>query len=528
MKNDEDFLMDFAPDHPPTSGPGNNAEPWKIMIVDDEEEVHAVTTLALQGFELHGRGLEFLHAYSGEASIEMLRENPDTALILMDVVMETEHAGLDAVKQIRQELDNHFVRIILRTGQPGQAPEREVVSTYDINDYKEKTELTATKLFTLMHTGLSLYRELVAMDRSRQGLEKVIAASSTIFELKSFSQFAKGVLQQLGALLYTRRDAMIVTEGITASIDDSGEFKVLVGVGQYEKAEGANAPDVLDPEGLLLIKRALKSRSPQISDRHFAQHFVTKNNNHYVVYLATDSRIDPDDEQLVELFCQSVGLAFENMGLHEEVVQSQRQMIMLLSGSIEERSTDLRNHVERVAGYSELLGRLYGLPEEDVELLSVGAAMHDIGKISVPEAILNKPGRLTDEERAEMELHVERGDKLLEGQSGEILSTARIVVSQHHEQWNGRGYPLGLKGEGIHLYGRIAAIADVFDALTTTRCYKQPWPIEDVMSYFRKQAGVQFDPDLVRLFLANIDEVLAIKARLSVKSSQTVPDLPRQ
>ncbi len=519
MTTSDNDLMNFAEEADEgLASTESVAQPWKILIVDDEEEVHSVTTLALTGFVLHGRPLQFLHAYTGKESIELMRSHADVALVLMDVVMETEHAGLDAVKRIREELGNKFVRIILRTGQPGQAPEREVVSTYDINDYKEKTELTSKKLFTLMHTGLSLYRELIAMDRTRRGLEKVIAASSSIFELRSFTQFAKGVLQQLGALLYTRNDAVIAAEGIAATVGKSGDLEVMVGVGQFEESAGQTAAQVLGTEALAHVKAAAGSSAPMIQDRHFAMRFETKNGKGYVVYLATDTRIEGSDARLVELFCQHVALAFENMALHEEVVRSQRQMIMLLSGSIEERSPELQNHVKRVSKYAVLLGKLHGLEQEDLELLSVGAAMHDIGKIGISETILNKPGKLSARERAEMESHVDRGNAMLEGQSGEILKSASIVVSQHHEQWDGRGYPLGLKGEGIHLFGRIAAICDVFDALTTTRCYKEPWKIDKVLTYFREQGGVQFDPALIDIFLENIEQFIEIKTNFTTPS----------
>ena len=139
---DEDVIL-------PSDGSAEDAipeaakAPWKLLIADDDEEVHTLTRLVLSGFEFEARGLEFLSAHSGRETVEMLRRHPDTALVLLDVVMEKDDAGLLAVRKIRRELDNHFVRIILRTGQPGQAPEQEVVSSYDINDYKVLTELSS-------------------------------------------------------------------------------------------------------------------------------------------------------------------------------------------------------------------------------------------------------------------------------------------------------------------------------------------------------------------------------------------------
>lgn len=143
---------------------------WKILIVDDEEEIHVVTRLALHDFNFGGRHLEFVSAYSGQQARKLIQENPDTAIILLDVVMEADDAGLEVARYIRQELGNHFVRIILRTGQPGMAPERRVLKVYDINDYRAKTELTQDRLFSVIYTALSSYRDLIALARSRHQL----------------------------------------------------------------------------------------------------------------------------------------------------------------------------------------------------------------------------------------------------------------------------------------------------------------------------------------------------------------------
>lgn len=143
---------------------------WKVLIVDDEEEIHVVTRLALHDFSFGGRNLEFMSAYSGAEARQLIHDNPDVAIILLDVVMETDSAGLDVAQYIRQELGNHFVRIILRTGQPGLAPERRVLKVYDINDYRAKTELTQDRLFSVIYTALSSYRDLVSLARSRHQL----------------------------------------------------------------------------------------------------------------------------------------------------------------------------------------------------------------------------------------------------------------------------------------------------------------------------------------------------------------------
>ena len=147
---------------------------WKVLIVDDEPEVHAVTKLALNDFSLNGKTLEFISAYSGEEAKAIFNTHSDIAVVLLDVVMETDDAGLKVAEYVRNELDNHFTRIILRTGQPGQAPEKDVIINYDINDYKSKTELTAQKLFTVIIAALRSYRDIIVIEENRRGLEKII------------------------------------------------------------------------------------------------------------------------------------------------------------------------------------------------------------------------------------------------------------------------------------------------------------------------------------------------------------------
>ena len=157
----------FAPNKTPQNP---EKRPWKLLIVDDEPEVHSVTRLSLSDFRFKGRNLEFISAYSGEEAKNIAQQDPEIAVILLDVVMETDDAGLNVVEYIRRTLGNNFVRIILRTGQPGLAPERRVIQAYDINDYRAKSELTQDRMFSIMHTSLSAYQHLTSLARNQRHL----------------------------------------------------------------------------------------------------------------------------------------------------------------------------------------------------------------------------------------------------------------------------------------------------------------------------------------------------------------------
>jgi response regulator RpfG family c-di-GMP phosphodiesterase len=491
------------------------AAPWKILIVDDDEEVHGVTKLALAEFRVHGRPLRFLQAYSGAEAVKFMREHQDVALILMDVVMETEHAGLDAVEAIRKELKNTRVRIVLRTGQPGQAPESEVVSKFDINDYKEKTELTTKKLYTVIHTGLSHYRELVALDNNRRGLHKVIDASAAIFEQQALGQFAEGVLQQLAALLYADSDAVLIhVASVAATRVDSNDLRVLAGAGAYAGAAGRKVQDVVPPGVMALLEQAVREKKGWCTGNAFVGFFGTRTGAENVLYLSSDAPVNLAAQGLIELFCRNVSIAFENLHLKEEITQNQREMVVTLSEAIESRSLETGNHVRRVAEYSRLLARLSKLPELEVDLLFLASPLHDAGKIAVPDGVLNKPGPHNAAEAGLMRTHAQAGRRIFENRGAAVLRAAAIVAGQHHERWDGKGYPEGLAGDAIHIFGRITALADVFDALCSRRCYKEPWPMEKVLEYIQRERGGQFDPLLVDLFIENLERFLEIREQL--------------
>lgn len=195
--NDTDWL---AEDPALPSDPGA-AKPWRVLVVDDVPDVHAVTRLALGNVTFKGRGLEILSAYSGEQGYAALVREPDIALVLLDVVMETDDAGLRLAKRIREELHNDLIRIVLRTGQPGQAPEGQVVVDFDVNDYKAKAELTVEKLFTTVITSLRSYERMQAIEASRDGLAKLLELTHDVYRVEPVSVQSPETLQQIGTVV---------------------------------------------------------------------------------------------------------------------------------------------------------------------------------------------------------------------------------------------------------------------------------------------------------------------------------------
>ncbi|MBN1297920.1 DUF3369 domain-containing protein [bacterium] len=494
--------------------------PWKVIIADDEPEIHSVTRLVLDGFEFDHRRLQFISTYSGMDTCAVIRENPDTALLLLDVVMESEDAGLRVVRYIREELGNLFVRIVLRTGQPGQAPERQVISAYDINDYKEKTDLTAERLFTMVMSSLRTYRDLQLIDRNRRSLERIVETSPRILGYHSLGELAREILWQLGALLHIDNGYSVASENALFVIWDREIPFCLAGSGRFVDAGKKPLSDVLSPELQQRMLSALDQKAAFFSDRQYCGWFRSANGAQHAIYLECSRMLEQQDRELIRLFATTAAAAFETIHLNKEIEATQKEIIDTLGEMVECRFREMGNHVRRVSEYAQLLALKAGLSEKEAEILKFAAPMHDIGKIGIPDDILKKPGRLTFDEFEIMKRHTSIGFNILKRSERDILKAGSIIALQHHERWDGKGYPQGLKGNEIHVLGRITRLVDVFDALSNRRVYKDAWPLEQILEYIREESGAQFDPLLVDLFLVHIDAFLQIKDQYPDEAKQ--------
>jgi putative two-component system response regulator len=196
-----------------------------------------------------------------------------------------------------------------------------------------------------------------------------------------------------------------------------------------------------------------------------------------------------------------------------ELLETRLEIIRRLGRAAEYKDNQTGLHVIRMSHYARLVGEAAGMPEDQAEILLNASPMHDVGKIGIPDRILQKPGKLTPEEWELMKRHPEMGAEIIGEHDSDVLGMARIIALTHHERWNGSGYPEGLAGDAIPFVGRVVALADVFDALTTRRPYKDAWPVEEAMKYLDDQAGALFDPDLVQAFRSALPEILEHRER---------------
>ncbi len=512
----DDEICFAAEPETPSESPDPN--PWKIIVVDDEKDVHTITRMALDLMRFEGRGVTFYSAFSAGEAHRLFREHPDAAVAVLDVVMEEKNAGLNLVRYIRNTLNNRLIRIILRTGRPGEAPERKVIDEFDINDYKEKSELTAQKLYSAIVTALRSYRDIRIIDRNRRGLEQIIRASASLFEVQSLKTFARGVLTQLLALLKLDESSLYLqASGFTASVVENN-LTILAGTGEYENHVDRCAQEVVPPDVARLLDRALSEKQSIFRGSTFVGYFPTESGPTNLLYLKGYRSLSSLDRDLIRIFSTNVSIAFENIYLNREIIETQKEIIMTLGEVVESRSREMINHVRRVAESSYLMARKLGLDEETAEMLRMASPMHDVGKVGIPDAILMKPGALTPEEFRKIIPHTTIGFRILRKSRRELMEAAATVAQQHHERWDGTGYPQGLREEEIHIFGRITGLADVFDALSHRRIYKEAWVLDDILELIRRERGRHFDPRLVDLLLENLDDFLAINRRF--------PDLP--
>jgi len=250
-------------------------------------------------------------------------------------------------------------------------------------------------------------------------------------------------------------------------------------------------------------------------DNRYIGYFRSERGEETVIYLEGWRDLSELDRRMIEVFCGNVQVAYENVLLNQEIEGTQKEIIYTLGELAEMRSLETGNHVRRVAEYSRLLAEKYGLSQREVEVIRLASSMHDVGKVAIPDAILNKTGPLDDGEFEIMKTHTIRAQEMLGLSDREVIKTAIVIAVQHHEKFNGTGYPKGLQGEDIHISARITALADVFDALGNDRSYRLAWEMEPILDLIRAERGAHFDPALVDLFFANIDSILEIRSRLA-------------
>jgi len=299
------------------SGPDDydaSQRPWRLFIVDDDEDVHTATLFALDNVQILGRSLEFLHAYSAAEAREVLAREKGIGVILLDVVMEREDAGLTLVRHIREELGLSEVRIILRTGQPGYAPEIEAIRDYDINDYKTKSELTRAKLFTTLTSSMRSYEQIRAINAGRNGLDQIVRGSAELMTLSGIREFAAGVITQLSGLLGLRPDGVVCAQE-TMGADGHPVYRVIAAAGRLASHINQAVDELPEKSLREALQATLKQRLSNIERHRSTLYFGTRAGRDMAVCLETPAMPSFTDRKLLEVFCSNIAVCLDNVAL---------------------------------------------------------------------------------------------------------------------------------------------------------------------------------------------------------------------
>jgi CheY-like chemotaxis protein len=414
--NEDDFLQLI--DEPEGRAPVVSVKPWKIAIIDDDQSVHDGTRLALSDYVLNGHGLELLSAYSAAEGRQLLEAHPDVAVVLLDVIMETDDAGLGLIEYVRTTLNRESLRIILRTGQPGQAPERRVIVDYDINDYKAKNELTADRLFTSLTAALRSYQQLQRMVETRRGLEIIIDAASTMFDLKSMQRLAEGVLTQMASLLNADCAGILV---LRENGTGTPSFSVLAGSGCYRDIGDGSLAAALKDDLRRLVEEAFQRRRHDFTGDRSILYIQTGSGREVVVLLEAARELSATDRALVEIFTSRLSLAFDNVILYQQLQEANAQ----LEQRVADRTRELTSANRRLASRWTELQKVNAFKSD---ILSTVA--HDLrnplgvilGRAEMLTSMLN-PGPETENLVAQID-HISNAARNLSGMVNDLLSDA--------------------------------------------------------------------------------------------------------
>jgi response regulator RpfG family c-di-GMP phosphodiesterase len=487
------------------------AKVWRILVIDDDESVHQVTRLVLSDANIENRNLEIVSAYSSKEAQEILAEDNSFCMAFVDVVMETDHAGLELVEWIRNDLKNQAIRLVLRTGQAGTAPEAKVIKEFDINDYKEKTDFTAGKMTTTVYASIRAYRDIMTIQRSLDAFKKLITATHDLLKINQFKTFGSAALEHLLTLMEVDSSALYIARS-QVEFDESSTNLIIACTGKYVSESNSLESSDISVDVKAHIQKAFDNKQHYTTGEIFVGYYETTGNSASVLYIEFEDDAEHFKAHLAELFATNVTLILDSLSKQHDLENTQKELLHILGEAIDTRSNESGAHVHRVALICELLARKLGLSDAFINAIRLTAPLHDLGKIAIPENILHKPEKLDDEEWVVMKTHADIGFEFLSKSKTSVPKLGARLAHSHHENWDGSGYPDGLSGEEIPLEARIMAVADVFDALGSDRCYKNKWSNTEIRDFLIEQRGIKFEARIVDIFIGSYDEFLQIRA----------------
>lgn len=459
----------------------------RVLYVEDDSLIRENNKELLSSF------FPFVQtAVNGKEGLEFY-EKSSFDLIISDILMP-EMNGIEMIEKIKSINTNQSII---------------VTSACEESNY----------LLELINLGIG--RFILKPIKTEQMIDVLLDVAESIFNTKKIEEYNHNIQRDLihqSSLLEQYKEIVDITS-IVSKTDLKG--KITYVNDQFCKISGYTREELLNQNHNIV-------RHPEMSSATFENVWATikakqiwqgtiknkkKNGDTYITKTTIKPILDVNGNIM-----DYISIRFDVTELYElndEIWSTQSELLNLLGEIGETRSNETGQHVHRVAIYSKLLAELYGLDQEESDLIYSASPMHDIGKIGIPDSILLKPGKLDNPEFEVMKTHTVIGSEIFKKSKRPLMKTAAIIANEHHEKWNGSGYPQGLSGENIHIYGRITALADVFDALKCDRVYKKAWPVEKIIDLIREERGKHFDPRLVDLFIDNLEQFIEISNQFS-------------
>lgn len=443
----------------------------KALIVDDSKVIHLQLKDVLADIYVEGQQLDFDDAYGFEDFKKLYRPG-EYALVLTDLVMEEDISGIKVINYLRHEVNDAKTRVVLMTANPEKVPHDLLLRDYDVNAYIEKKSMTDFMLKLTVISLLKTYKDITAFEKAINSIDYVVHNSKdmaledmlteTYFQIKSFLTLKMSNVNVDGEIYVDRKKIFppLNVGNLTSTMESNERYEFEI--------------EILEHRVQLVI---------------FSSKKLTKTDLEYVNALLSNLRYSY---------------------FYTELSGVENELVLRLSNLIETRSEETGNHVKRVAEISYLLALDSGFNNKEAELIRSSSGLHDIGKIGIPDYILNKPGKLSDTEFSIMKEHSLIGFEILKNSRWKVFELGAMISLQHHERWDGTGYPYGLKGDEIAPEARIVQVADVFEALTHDRCYRPAWPIDKAVDYMHDMRNKQFAPDVIDVFTTHLWDILDI------------------
>jgi diguanylate cyclase (GGDEF)-like protein len=454
---------------------------WKILVVDDDSDVHEATELTLKRLIIEGQPLDLFHVHSAQEAEEFLKQQDDIAIILLDVVMETEHAGLDLVKTIREKLNLYAVRIILRTGQPGYAPETETIQKYDINDYQTKSQLTHIRLLTILTSAIRAYRQICNQEVMRQGLESIVNASTKLASIHGMSLFAEGAVKQICALIGIEPEGLICAQSnSTEAIEPT---QIIAAAGKYGHLLRTPLDKLNNEEIRTNIRSCLSEQNSKV-DAGLYLYFSTKQGRGIVAYVDIDHPLEAIDQHLLEVFCANLTVGFDNVLMYNRLeeqaycdpllkVANLNRLLEFLCDSSQghESSTLALIDIDEFSAINDSFGHKIG----DRLLKSVSQRLSAV----FPNSLLARVGSdvfaivgLENEVTPERIIHLFNESFVIKRQEFKVTASIGLVQLGHHRTELTRIYKdaqVALKEAKLHHRGGAVTFSDDMGQLARDR-----------------------------------------------------------